>query len=247
MQLQLCKLASFSTSASKATAVSKSRKWRIIARVAFYLRIPFLVLSVYGIGYQQGIMDYSREPAEMESNLMDTVLSGVGCTSAEEREKVLVAREGEWRTLLAKFRAEHPLRRAQDEEGYNEEHRRMVMMHNASIVGEKVVSVAKAYVKAKLTETVKEATEQMPPEILEDEKKLYRALLSIEEVQLWTRARAAMDGSWRYVLIPTPIPNAFVSEILPHRVFVTTSMFERFIESQDELALVLGHEISVRE
>ena len=48
------------------------------------------------------------------------------------------------------------------------------------------------------------------------------------------------------MLIPSEMPNAFVSEILPHRIFITTSLFEKFIESQDELALVLGHEISVR-
>ena len=47
-----------------------------------------------------------------------------------------------------------------------------------------------------------------------------------------------------YVLIPSTIPNAFVSEIMPHRIFITTSLLQTFIESQDELALVLGHEIS---
>ena len=55
---------------------------------------------------------------------------------------------------------------------------------------------------------------------------------------------SSMQGPWRFVLIPTPVPNAFVSEILPHRIFITTALFDKFIESQDELALVLGHEVS---
>ncbi|KAL7548694.1 hypothetical protein ACHAWF_011966 [Thalassiosira exigua] len=238
----------FSTAVAKPKSVVPKQltkwKWKIVARVAFYLRIPFLVLSVYGIGYQQGIMDYSREPEHMESQMFNTVLTGVGCSSREDQEKVLIAREGEWRHMLSKFRADHRLRRAQDEESYSEKHRRMVMLQNATVVGEKLVKVAQAHVKARLMDVVKQATSQMPPEILEDNEKVYEALLTLEEVQQWTKAEKHMEGAWRFVLIPSPIPNAFVSEILPNRIFITTSFFEQFIESQDELALVLGHEIS---
>ena len=84
----------------------------------------------------------------------------------------------------------------------------------------------------------------MPPEVLDNEELLYQVLEQNDEVNLWTKARRHMEGPWRFVLIPSPMPNAFVSEILPHRIFVTTSMFEKFVSSQDELALVLGHEIS---
>ena len=219
-------------------------RWKIIARIAFYLRIPFLVLSVYGIGYQQGIMDYSRDPKETEANLLDTVLAGVGCVSPEDRAKVLVANEGEWRSLLSTFRAAHQLHRAQNE-SYHDEHRRVVMMQNASVVGEKIVRVAQSYVKNQLRDAVKEATARFPPEVLEDERLIYKALMSDDEVAIWNKAQKHMESRpWKFVLIPTKIPNAFVSEILPHRIFITTSMFEQFIESQDELALVLGHEIS---
>ena len=91
---------------------------------------------------------------------------------------------------------------------------------------------------------MKEATSQLPPEVLEDEIWLYQVLERDDEVNLWTKARRHMEGHWQFVLIPSEVPNAFVSEILPRRIFVTTSLFETFIESQDELALVLGHEIS---
>eukprot|EP00578_Thalassiosira_sp_NH16_P011946 CAMPEP_0181108712 /NCGR_PEP_ID=MMETSP1071-20121207/17780_1 /TAXON_ID=35127 /ORGANISM="Thalassiosira sp., Strain NH16" /LENGTH=323 /DNA_ID=CAMNT_0023192341 /DNA_START=409 /DNA_END=1380 /DNA_ORIENTATION=- len=164
----------------------------------------------------------------MESKLLETTLASVGCTSPEDREKVLIAREGEWRNMLSK----------------QQTHGRMVMMHNASIVGEKIVTVAQSYVKDKLMDAVKDATDRMPPEVLENERLLYDALEMNEEVDLWTKARRSMEGPWRFILIPSPIPNAFVSEILPHRIFMTTALFEAFVESQDELALVLGHEIS---
>lgn len=49
----------------------------------------------------------------------------------------MIAYEGEWRNILAKLRSD-------------EEHRRMVMMHNSAVVGEKIVKVAQSYVKDKL-------------------------------------------------------------------------------------------------
>jgi Zn-dependent protease with chaperone function len=212
--------------------------------MAYYLRIPFLVLSVYGIGYQQGIMDYSREPQNMESKLLDTILAGVGCVTPEDREGVMIAYEGEWRTLLARFRAHHLKVHGGEDIGYDEEYRRVVMLRNIAIVGEKIVKVAQIHVKEKLKEAVKDATCDLPPEVLENESRLYKALDGVEDVELWTRARRHMDGQWKYVLIPSSVPNAFVSEILPHRIFITTSLLQQFVETQDELALVLGHEIS---
>lgn len=230
--------------ASHAGSPWQRLKWRIIARVAYYLRIPFLVLSVYGIGYQQGIMDYSREPEITEDRLLDTTLASVGCTSFEEKSKVLIAHEGKWSNSLSKIHSIHQLRRAQDSGNYGDNYRRMVMLQHSSVVGENIVKAARAFVKGKLTEAVKEAKSQLPPEVLDDERRLYQALEMNEEVDLWTKARRHMERPWRFVLIPSPIPNAFVSEILPHQIFITTSFFETYIESQDELALVLGHEIS---
>jgi hypothetical protein len=254
LQIQPYIYASFSTStvtkaarpspAIPAQGTWQKLKWRIIARVAFYLRIPFLVLSVYGIGYQQGIMDYSREPEITEERLLDTTLASVGCTSAEEKAKVLIAHEGKWSNSLSKIQSIHQLRHARDNGSYGENYRRMVMLQHSSVVGENIVKAARAFVKTKLTEAVKEAKSNLPPEVLDDESRLYQALEMNEDVDLWTKARRHMERSWRFVLIPSPIPNAFVSEILPHQIFITTSFFETYIESQDELALVLGHEIS---
>ena len=39
-------------------------------------------------------------------------------------------------------------------------------------------------------------------------------------------------------------PNAFVSEMLPHKIFVTTGLFDKFVNNDDELAMILGHEVS---
>jgi len=188
-------------------------------------------------------MDYSREPEYMESKLMDSSLAGVGCTG-EYKDQVLIAREGEWRNLMSKFRGNHQLRKKYDEDVYNEIHHRMLMLHNAAGVGEQIVKVAQSYVKRKLIDVVRDATGRLPPEVVEDRNRLHQALLGLEDVELWSKAAKHVEGPWTFILIPSPVPNAFVSEILPHRIFITTSFFNQFIESQDELALVLGHEIS---
>ena len=46
------------------------------------------------------------------------------------------------------------------------------------------------------------------------------------------------------ILLHTGIPNAFVSEMLPQRVFVTTGLFDQFVTNDDELAMIMGHELS---
>lgn len=164
-------------------------KWKFLARLAYYLRLPFLVLSVYGIGYQQGIMDYSRDPRRMEIKLLDTILAGVGCISLEDRNGVMVAREGEWRNILDRFRAHHN----SSNDTNDDEYARVVMLRNVAIVGERIVKVARAHVKQKLAEAVQEATSHFPPEVLEHEGRLYEALEGDEEVEGWTKALKHME------------------------------------------------------
>ncbi|KAL7475847.1 hypothetical protein ACHAW6_001744 [Cyclotella cf. meneghiniana] len=86
---------------------------------------------------------------------------------------------------------------------------------------------------AVLKEAVRGVTSRLPTEALENEARLYSALQEVEEVEL----------GWNYVLIPSVLPNAFVSEILLHLTFITTSILQKFVPLQNKLAPVLGHEI----
>eukprot|EP00592_Proboscia_alata_P001429 CAMPEP_0194383108 /NCGR_PEP_ID=MMETSP0174-20130528/65184_1 /TAXON_ID=216777 /ORGANISM="Proboscia alata, Strain PI-D3" /LENGTH=284 /DNA_ID=CAMNT_0039169031 /DNA_START=697 /DNA_END=1551 /DNA_ORIENTATION=+ len=49
---------------------------------------------------------------------------------------------------------------------------------------------------------------------------------------------------WRFHLIKSDIDNAFVSELSPQQIFVTTGMINKYISNDDELALIFGHELS---
>lgn len=137
-------------------------------------------------------MDYSRDPKKMQYNLLDTILAGVGCIN---REGVLVANEGEWRTLLSSERHRLHLHGDSDEEN----HVRAVMLRNVSLVGERIVKVARSYVKQKLEEAVREASSKLPPDI--DEAHLYEALEYDEEVEGWTRALRHMEVRVLLILI----------------------------------------------
>ena len=53
-----------------------------------------------------------------------------------------------------------------------------------------------------------------------------------------------MLGSWRVVLLDSPLPNAFVSESFPRRVFVCRGLLEQVAPTDEELAMVVGHEIA---
>jgi len=65
-----------------------------------------------------------------------------------------------------------------------------------------------------------------------------------EELERLTEAYKRIRGRWSYVVLDTDVANAFVTEMLPRTIFVTTGLLNDLVENDDELALILGHEIS---
>lgn len=186
-----------------------------MARGIKYVRIPFLVLSIYGLGYQQGIVDYSRDPAAKEQALLDSVLAGVGCTDPNGVDAVTPS--SVWKTTP------------------KEQTRRVAH------VGAKIVAMAQRLVREELKKAIAEAKAELPLDSTPEQ--ILQALAQNELVVFWDNANRRLEGDWSYLLVETNMANAFVSEILPKRIFITTSMFQ-FISNDDELALVLGHEVS---
>jgi Zn-dependent protease with chaperone function len=60
----------------------------------------------------------------------------------------------------------------------------------------------------------------------------------------WTVARKRMSGDWSFIVIDSDIPNAFVSNIFPQMVFVHKGLFTEIKPTDEELALIVAHEIS---
>ena len=118
-------------------------------------------------------------------------------------------------------------------------------------IGREVIASSCKYVRQNLEEAVESAKQRVEEDVKKDEAKLAKKLLEDSKVAFWAESLERLEGAqlegienWQYVLVKSPIPNAFVSEMLPQRLFVTTGLFDQFVDNDDELAMILGHEIS---
>ena len=60
----------------------------------------------------------------------------------------------------------------------------------------------------------------------------------------WEEATKRMNGEWEYIMVDSPVPNAFVTDSLPKMIFVHKGLFTEINPTDEELALVLSHEVS---
>ena len=61
----------------------------------------------------------------------------------------------------------------------------------------------------------------------------------------WERALRRIDGEWEYIVIKdNTIVNAFITDSCPRKIFIVDGFFDKLEPTDDELALVLCHEIS---
>lgn len=163
--------------------------------VVRYLRIPALIGSVYMLGYQQGVIECTRNPRLMEDQLLSAVLADVGCTS---KDKVSIYSSDERpafgisKTSMLQAKT---LRIAND------------IIRNASLL-----------VRQELSNAISTVREKAPQDI-SDER--LRELCDVDDfVIFWRNALFRIEGEnpnlpWKYIVADSPIPNAFVTEILP--------------------------------
>ena len=65
-----------------------------------------------------------------------------------------------------------------------------------------------------------------------------------EELHQVKVKRNALRKPWNLVMLRNENPNAFVHGFLPQKIFIHTGAMKYFVESDEELALLLGHELS---
>ena len=66
----------------------------------------------------------------------------------------------------------------------------------------------------------------------------------LEELYQVKIKRNALRKPWNLVMLMNENPNAFVHGFLPQKIFIHTGAMKYFVESDEELALLLGHELS---
>eukprot|EP01034_Spumella_vulgaris_P022429 gene22429-28554_t len=76
-------------------------------------------------------------------------------------------------------------------------------------------------------------------------KKLKSELTDAEEdLHEWENASARIHGNWHTVVSDHNTANAFVTAFCPRRIFVYEGLMQSLEPTDDELAMILGHEIS---
>jgi len=176
---------------------------------------------VYSLGYQQGVIDCTKEPVALQNQMMKGILVSTGCRDPENDVHIVSEMDISWHS-----RQRH---------------------HQIAAVGHKIVSTARDYVEAELEQAMDKVKSKLPDDISPEAELL--AMEVSESVQFWYHARLRLEGEavvkqpWLYIFIESDAPNAFVTEILPRRFFITTGMLQ-VAETPDELAVVLGHEVS---
>jgi len=214
---------------SKEGASSSSSKtvWDRRATWYKYLRMTGLVASVYTLGYQMGVMDFASNPDEKEKALLRSVLKSAGCADPDTQAEI--ASDGDYWTLATTHNKQ--------------------LLHRVAVVGEKIVHAGKLYARQEKERAQADLVQQLSTSIAADDTTAQLGeVLAADDPRV--QAANLMDGGggrWQYILFDSPMPNAFVTQLLPRKIFVTKALLDQCIDSSsfdDELAMVLGHEVS---
>jgi len=232
---------------SDANDDSRRRFLYFTAKVLRAIRIPFLVVSVYQLGYAKGIVDFARNPEGKTTELLkNAVLNGV-VDMDDPDTRIYINKEGSQIVYAEEFSRRLIRRSKVDNSIYFKTNEREAQARRIALVGERIVNAARIYVTDKLNQVIDEQKDHMPEELASDPDALHQALiLKNDEYTKWHAAKERMilGGKWKFVLLSSSVPNAFVSELAPATIFVTTSFLDTFIHNDDELGLILGHEVS---
>lgn len=69
-------------------------------------------------------------------------------------------------------------------------------------------------------------------------------VMDAEQYELLIHAKKKLSGHWDLVMFPSNDVNAYVSGVCPKKIFLFTGLLKALHPTDDELAVVIGHEIS---
>eukprot|EP00599_Poterioochromonas_sp_BG-1_P005530 CAMPEP_0173140788 /NCGR_PEP_ID=MMETSP1105-20130129/5103_1 /TAXON_ID=2985 /ORGANISM="Ochromonas sp., Strain BG-1" /LENGTH=435 /DNA_ID=CAMNT_0014053859 /DNA_START=33 /DNA_END=1340 /DNA_ORIENTATION=- len=229
-----------STAASTATGTASAagteapsfaqRAWKTVrskltaVHFARAIRVGFLGIALYQAGYQAGLITYAQDPHKIEKEMMKGVIFAAGGENYHpvyHPHHIQVRRVGENLIFAAKQMCKEKIRRLELE-------------------NKDLESTIDANNKEKMFATEKDKSEARHKNF-DLREKLYN---NKQELEMWQIAHSRLKGSWHYVVIDVPTVNAFVTAACPRRVFVHAGLLEKIHPTDDELALVMGHEIS---
>jgi len=196
------------------------------------IRLPIVAYGIYTIGYRQGIIDSHQNPLKFQQDLLEGIIKAYIPANSEEigDVEVNILSETDLKDKRNVGRVDSSFRMAR--------------------VATQLVQQAHKYVDAELHKAKEAVKSRFPDSTIANEEKLQEEFQKDKDVTFWTQAKTRIAGDelnaepWRFVFVGNTLSvNAWVTEVLPKRIFITKSMYS-FANSMDEIAFILGHELA---
>jgi Zn-dependent protease with chaperone function len=217
------------------------RQKPILQRIGYIVRlvrIPIVAAGIFSLGYHQGVIESQRQPQYFQKELMDAMLLDC-CPDGNVQVEILSELD------VQGWGAANKIATSRN--------------HQVASVATKIIQQAKLHIRHELEKAEADARASLL--LLESsttkggnnktlsEAEMVKRIAKSKQVSKWREAQWRVIGSdldtepWRFVFVNGPGPNAWVAELLPKRIFITTSLLD-FADTIDEVAFVLGHEMS---
>jgi Peptidase family M48 len=186
-----------------------------------------------------GLSDYARDPSKMDKDLMLSVVSSSGADAVHNRRSVHFSRV---ERIGSRVVATGVYMRTSSSYRVTPIHSNPNPYQSAlDYSSAKVDEIYTTLLRHRLAhEQAKKhgKTGQELSDMRDDEQQL------LVEAQHWSDIRLQLKGDWHYVVTNSKAVNAFVTDLCPRRIFVHEGLLELIKPTDDELALILSHEIS---
>jgi len=173
-----------------------------------FVRTIIISVSIYQIGYHNGMVHFAQDPKTVEQELIKYSLQ-------VPQEEPLEAH------VHARTSTPH------------------IRVRN---VGERVVAAGKKVCEMERVKSFREF-ERLQKKVRSSEEESAFAEIA-ETCVRWQKACKRMEGKWSFVVSKSSQINAFVTGVLPRKVFICSGLLDRLDLTDDELAMIMGHELS---
>ena len=177
-----------------------------------------------------GVMDTISDPSKKEQSLLEQVCRSAGCEDPKDSTKTRMVKDGKLSHLISKASLDY-----HDPD-----------LYRVASVGKRIVIVAQKLSKEEREKEIEQIRNSGGmPKTISSNSDIIDEIVQLNPSNPVAAASTVMEGGeWTYVLLDSSAPNAFVTSILPRKIFVTTAMMDQLIDNDDEMAMVLGHEVS---
>jgi hypothetical protein len=222
-----------------------------IRRLIRAVQVGVLSFSIYQYGYQSGVVAYMNDSEGMSREYLNMALRRRGKTEisnstddADDDQKNLINLINRNRARVQKitFRL---ITAALDIA--EEKHEKTVKLLKQA----KVDKIENKKIEKLTNSSSSPSTSKTPSKpnkseaIVPAEKVETYSIRQLEEsLETWGKALKKLRGKWEVILIPDASVNAFVMSLCPKKVFVYAGLIEKLKLTDEELALILAHELS---